>query len=103
MRNGFSILHRFNQNGIGGGILLHVRESTPQKFLSIEENLFESFFERIFATRKKCLISCSYNLKSDSIASLYTSSKYDNLIFLGHFNAGGVEYARVKCSCSSYK
>ena len=58
----------------------------------------EAFFVEInLHNKKKWLISCSYNPKRASIANhlstlskctdIYTS-KYDNLIFLGDFNAG---------------
>ena len=66
-----------------------------RKFLSIEGNLFESFFVEIkFCNKKKWLISLislivsHFSALSKSI-DIYTS-KYDNLIFLGDFNPGRV-------------
>ena len=107
----FSSPHRLDRNCNGGGILLYIREDIPSKLLSIERNLTEAFFVEInLHNKKKWLISCSYNPKRASIANhlstlskctdIYTS-KYDNLIFLGDFNAG-VEDTDIKGFCSSY-
>ena len=77
---------------------LIIREDVPSKLLSLEKDLTEAFFVEInLRNKKKWLISCSYNPKRASITNhlstlskctdIYTS-KYDNLIFLGDFNAG---------------
>ena len=75
------------------------------------KRLTEAFFVEInLHNKKEWLISCSCNPKKASITNhlstlskctnIYTS-KYDNLIFLGDFNAG-VEDTDIKNFCSSY-
>ena len=79
--------------------------------MSTERNLTEAFFVEInLHNKKKWLICRSYDPKRASIANhlstlnkctdIYTS-KYDNVIFLGDFNAG-VEETNIKSFCSSY-
>ena len=109
--NDFSSPRRLDRNcSGGGGILLYIREDTS-KLLPIERDLTEAFFVEInLHNEKKWLISCSYNPKRASFANHLSalskctdiySSKYDNLIFLGDFNAE-VEDADIKNFCSSY-
>ena len=79
--------------------------------MSTERDLTEAFFVEIdLDNKKKWLISCSYNPKRALIANHFSSlskctdiytSKYDNLIFLGDFNAR-VEDTDTKMFCSSY-
>ena len=110
--NGFSCPHRLDRNcSGGGGILLYIRQDIPSKLLSIERDLTEAFFVEInLHNGKKWLISCSYNPKRASFVNHLSalskctdiySSKYDNLIFLGDFNAE-VEDTDIKNFCSSY-
>ena len=81
-----------------GGILLYVRDDIPSK--TIENLDFGSQTEAIFVEIKigkvEWLISCSYNLHKANIKSNLQelgknldlqSSKYDNFILLGDFNA----------------
>ena len=90
--------HCLDQNCNGGGILLYIREDIPSKLLSIERDLIEAIYVEInLHNKKKWLINCSYNPKRALIANHFLAlskstdihtSKYDNLIFLGDFNAG---------------
>ena len=109
--NAFSSPHHLDCNFNGGGILLYIREDIPSKLLSTERDLTGAFFVEInLHNKKKWLISCSYDPKRPSIANhlstlskcadIYTS-KYENLIFLGDFNAG-VEDTGIKIFCISY-
>ena len=71
----------------------------------------EGFFVEInLRNKKKWLLSCSYNPTkmqiSNHLAELSKNTdlyltKYDQLLFLGDFNAG-VEDSSVKNFCSSY-
>ena len=71
----------------------------------------EGFFVQInLRKKKKWLLSCSYNPTkmqiSNYLAELSKSTdlnvtKYDQLMFLGNFNAG-VEDSSVTIFCSSY-
>ena len=89
--------------------MLYIREDIPSKRLSIE-NKIEAFFVEINLHKKKWLISCSYNPNKALIANhvavlsknidVYTT-KYDNLLFLGNFNAG-LEEASIKNFCLAY-
>ena len=96
--NGFSIPHHLDRNCNSDGILLYIRQDIPSKLFSIERDLTEAFSVEInLRNKKKWLISCSYNSKRASTANhlsalskcadIYTS-KYDNPIFPGGFNAG---------------
>ena len=97
--NGFSSPHHLDRTSNDGDILLYIREDIPSKPLPIERDLtLEAFFVEInLHSKKKWLISCSYNPKRASIANHLSAlskwtdiyaSKYDNLIFIGDFNAG---------------
>ena len=108
--NGYGVPYRLDRDGNGGGILLYIREDTPSKLLSINRNI-EGFFVEINPRNKeKWLLSCSYNPKRAQISNqlaeiskitdLYLT-KYDQLFFLGDFNAG-LEDTSVKNFCSSY-
>ena len=96
--NGFSSPHHLDRTSNDGDILLYIREDIPSKPLPIERDLtLEAFFVEInLHSKKKWLISCSYNPKRASIANHLSAlskwtdiyaSKYDNLIFIGDFNA----------------
>ena len=71
----------------------------------------EGFFVEInVCNKKKWLLSCSYNPTKMQISNCFAElskstdlylTKYDQLLFLGGFNAG-VEDSSVKNFCSSY-
>ena len=108
--DGYSVPFRFDRNGNGGGILLYIRDDLPSKLLSMNKNI-EGFFVKINSrNKKKWLLSSSYNPTKMQISNhpaelsnntdLYLT-KYDQLLFLGDFNAG-VEDSSVKIFCSNY-
>ena len=93
---GFHSPFRFDRNRNGGGIMLYVREDIPAKLLSHDFPCAESFFVEINLCKKKWLINCSYNPHKNNIEnhldiisrSLDThSTKYENIVHLGDFNA----------------
>ena len=98
---------RFDRDGNGGGILLYIRDDIPFKLLSKNKNIEDFFVELNLRNKKKWLLSCSYNPKKATILShlaelsrntdLYFT-KYDQLLFLGDFNAG-VEDSSIKDFC----
>ena len=70
----------------------------------------ESFFVEINLHKKKWLINCSYNPNKNNIDShlnVITKTfdtyygKYENVVFLGDFNAG-IKEATKKSFCESY-
>ena len=87
---------RFDRNRNGGRIMLYVQEDIPSKLLSHDFPCVESFFVEINLYKKKWLINCSYNRHKINIEnhldiisrSLDThSTKYENIVLLGDFNA----------------
>ena len=75
--------------------MLFVREDIPAK-LKLAESLIEAFYVEVTLTKKKWLITCSYNPKNSDlnthISTLSNSldvfiKSYDNLLILGDFNA----------------
>ena len=93
---GFHSLFRFDRNRNGGEIMLYVREDIPANLLSHDFSSAESFFIEIKLYKKKWLVNCSYNphksnirkhlgIISRSLDAL--SSKYENIVLLGDFNA----------------
>ena len=99
-----------DRNENGGGILLYVREDIPFKLLSFSSNIEGFFVEINLSNKKKWLLSCSYNPKRSQISNHLSKlskdiniylTKYDQLLFLGDFNAG-VEDTSMKNFCSSY-
>ena len=101
---------RFERNDTGGGILLYVREDIPAKVLSHNFPTAESFFVEIIFRRKKWLINCSYNPHKVSIKNhleiisgtldIFTT-KYENFLLLGDFNACADDET-VKSFCICY-
>ena len=101
---------RFDRNKNGGGIMLYVREDIPAKLLSHDLPHAESFFVEIKLFKKNWLINCSYNPHRNNIGkhldiisrSLDTlSTKYENILILGDFNAC-VDDEDLKSFCKSY-
>ena len=101
---------KFDRNGNGGGLLLYVREDIPAKVLYSDFPAAESFYAEIILHKKRWLINCSYNPHKNNICrhlevvtktldSYY--SKYENVIFLGDFNAGVLE-TPMTSFCESY-
>ena len=81
--NSFSSPHRLDCNCSGGGILLYIREDILSKLLSIKGDLFGGFFVEInLHSKKKWLISRSYNPNSASIAYHISVLKVKTLIYI---------------------
>ena len=87
---------RFDLNRNGGGIKFYVREDIPAKLLSHDFPSAESFFIEINLYKKKWLINCSYNPHKSNIGKHLDiisrsldalSTKYENIVLLGDFNA----------------
>ena len=108
--DGYSVPFRLDRNENGGGILLYVRDDIPSKLLSMNSNIEGFFVEINLDNKKRWLLSCSYNPKRSQISSHLSElskntdiylTKYDQLLFIGDFNAG-IEDASMKNFCSSY-
>ena len=96
--------YRLDRNAYGGGILLYIREHIPSKLINetdFDESTEAMFIELNFR-KKKCLLRCSYNPHKSEINNHLKaigrnldsySSKYDNYIILGDFNAEPTENA----------
>ena len=106
--DGYHAPFRFDRHGNGGGLLLYVREDIPAKVL--HSDFPASFYPEIILHKKRWLINCSYNPHKNNICrhlevvtktldSCY--SKYENVIFLGDFNAGLLE-TPMTSFCESY-
>ena len=101
---------RYDRNGNGGGILLYVRKDIPAKVVHCDFPTSERFFIEINLHKKKLLINCSYNPQKNNIGShlnVITKTldthygKYENVVFLGDFNAG-IEETTMISFCESY-
>ena len=101
---------RFDRNINGGGIMLYVREGIPSKLLSHDFPGVESFFVEINLHKKKWLINCSYNPHKSNIINHLNiisrsldihSTKYENIVLLGDFNAC-VDDEALQTFCKSY-
>ena len=57
--NGYASPYRLDRNGIGGGILLYVREDIPSKVITASFPNAEDFFLEINLRKKIWIISCS--------------------------------------------
>ena len=100
----------FDRNGNGGGIFLYVRVDIPAKVIHCDFPTSKSFFVEINLHKKKWLINCSYNPHKNNTGShlnVITKTldtyygKYENVVFLGDFNAE-VEETTMKSFCESY-
>ena len=96
--DGFSFPFRLDRNSSGGDIMLFVREEIPSKNLSEYKpnSSAENIFIELNLISKKWLLSCFYfpnlTLLNNHIQNIskgldFYSSKYDNFIVLGDFNA----------------
>ena len=92
---GFGETFRFDRNEKGGGILLYIRDDIPSKLIE-SKMIIEGLFAEINLRKKKWLLCCSYNPKKSLISNHLKeignnldlfSSKYDNCLLLGDFNA----------------
>ena len=108
--DGYHTPFRCDWNGDGGGILLYVLEEIPAKDIHCDFPTFESFLVEINLDKKKWLINCAYNPDKNIIGShlnVITKSfgtyygKYENVVFLGNFNAE-IEETTMKSFCKSY-
>ena len=95
--DGYNVSFRSDRDGNGGGILLFTREDIPSKLLPMNNNTEGFFVEINLCNKKKWLLSWSYNPKkaliSNHLAELSKNidlylTKYDQLLFVGNFNAG---------------
>ena len=93
--HGYSEPYRLDKNGNGGGILVFIREDIPTKLIDSQMKI-EGFFIELNLRRKKWLLRCSYNPKYSQISHHLKeigkdldvlTSKYDNIILMGDFNA----------------
>ena len=87
--------YRFDRNGKGGGILLYIRDDIPSKLIESKMTI-EGLFVEINLRKKKWLLCCSYNPKKSLISNHLQkignnldllSSKFDNFLLMGDFNA----------------
>ena len=101
---------RFDRNINGGGIILCVREDIPTKLLSHDFPCVESVFVEINLHKKKWLVNCSYNPHKSNIINHLNiisrsldihSTKYENIVLLGDFNAC-VDDEALQTFCKSY-
>ena len=97
--HGYSELYRFDRNRNGGGILVFIREDIPTK-LTDSQIKIQWFFIELNLRRKRWLFCCSYNPKYSQISHHLKeigkdldvlTSKYDNIILMGDFNAEPAE------------
>ena len=93
--HGYSEPYRFDRNGNGGGILVFIREDIPSKLVESQMKI-EGFFIELNVRRKKWLLCCSYNPKYSQISHHLKeigkdldvlTSKYENIVLMGDFNA----------------
>ena len=95
--DGFTPPYRLDRTQHGRGIMLFIREGIPSKLLNADTSFgIENLLVEINLRSKKWLISGSYNSHLNSIQNHlvqlskkfdFCSFKYENVIFLGDFNA----------------
>ena len=107
--DGYHAPFRLDRHGNGRGLLLYICEDIPAKVRS-DFPTGESFYVEIILHKKIWLMNCSYNPHKNNICrhlevvtktldSYY--SKYENVIFLGDFNAGVLK-TPMSSFCESY-
>ena len=95
---GYSVPFRLDRTGIGGGIMLYVKEHIPCRMLSkfTFEKEIEAFVIEINLRKVKWLLVCSYNpnfcnlpvhLNAIDKAIEFYSKTYDKILIAGDFNA----------------
>ena len=98
LMDGFTPPYRMDRNTNGGALALYVREDIPSRQISFknDDKDIEHFFVEISLRRKKWLTSCSYNPNLQFTDKHLTqigkgldslSTKYDDYILMGDFNA----------------
>ena len=82
----------------------------PAKVIHCDFPTSESFFAEISLHKEKWLLNCSYNLQKNNICNYLDPitktlgtyyGKYQNVVFLGDFNAG-TEETPMKSFCEVY-
>ena len=96
MLHGFSSPYRLDRNSKGGGILLHIREDIPSRFLNSKSKTgIETISVEINLRKRKWFLNCFYNPNKNVISNQLEclnrimdefSKNYENVIFLGDFN-----------------
>ena len=66
--DGYTAPYCLDRNSVGGGILVHAREDTPSKLVSVNLQNREQFFLEINLRRKKWIIGFSYNPHVSSVS-----------------------------------
>ena len=94
---GFTSLYRLDRTRHGGGLMLFIREDIPSKLLPNTDppDVIENIFIEINLISKKWLMSGSYDpnvglIQNHTVLSKnlgFYSSKYENFIVIGDFNA----------------
>ena len=67
--------YRLDRIAKGGGILLHIRQDIPAKYIkkiTVNES-FEGFFVELNLRSKKWLLGCSYNPHKEKITSHFSN------------------------------
>ena len=92
---GFSKAYRLDRNSNGGGNLLYILEDIPSKLIDTKMTT-KSFFVEVNLRGEKRITCCFYNPKTSLISSHLNeiepkldllSSRYENFLSLGYFNA----------------
>ena len=101
-----------NGDGNGGIILVFIREDIPSKLVESQMKT-EGFFIELNLRRKKWLLCCSYNPKYSQISHHLKeigkdldvlTSKYENIVLMGDFNAEPTDTALSDfCEIYNYK
>ena len=109
--DGFTPPYRLDRTQHGGGIILFIRKDMPSKLLNADTSFgIENLLVEINLRSKKWLISGSYSPHLNSIQNHlvqlskkfdFYSSKYENYIVLGDFNAE-VTNTHMEEFCSVY-
>ena len=76
--DGFRAPHRLDQNCLGGGLILLLREDILSNLLTIEAKPIECFYVELNLCNKKWLVKCSYNPHKNSIGTHLHTTKIQN-------------------------